>query len=146
MQIIPPDGPRRWVRRNKERFFVSGRPTMAVLAGYIVEDILHSGGQVVAGAFAQSWWVGSNADWFGCDAEEVPALFERIVAAPSQGRNSLRAEVIVAEMADRVMLKYESKAVQIKGSFDPSGEEYADRIPVRFAVAFGLDERMQGPG
>lgn len=91
-----------WVRAHPERFFRTGSPSGLELAYHLVCDALHLRAECTIARSGDWWVVFGPEDWLKHDTQAVPELFARVVAAPEQGVNSMRGEVIVAAFAAAV--------------------------------------------
>lgn len=91
-----------WVRAHPERFFRTGRPSGLELAYHLMCDAVHLAGECTIARHGEWWAVSSRQDWLVHDSSGVTDLFARVVPAPEQGVNSMRAEVIVGAFARNV--------------------------------------------
>jgi hypothetical protein len=93
-----------WTRFHPERFFKSGVANGFEVSTHVLCDVVFSGGRCLVERFDEWWLVASNKDWMSHDQYSPLELFERVVAAPYLGVNSMRAEVIVRAFASEVMI------------------------------------------
>lgn len=92
LQVIDPLS---WLRGRPKFFFAGGTPNDDDLCAALVTDATAQGARCTVASWGNFWTVSSDADWLEHGQHSVRELFDRVVAAPQHGANSMRAEVLL---------------------------------------------------
>ena len=109
-----------WVKAHPERFFRTGSPTGLELAYHILCDALHLTHKCTIARHGEWWIVSSANDWVAHESLAVRQLFSRVVPAPEQGVNSMRAEVILSAYAQDVATFDGEQWLVVEGAIPPA--------------------------
>jgi hypothetical protein len=107
--------------RSRPDMYLRGQPiTGDVLASRLIEDILVVRNCIAFATRIDEWWVvASDRDWIGIhEGEKLRSHFNRIVAFPEAGVNTMHSEVLITAFAKDVFTSDTSTQCVIHGSID----------------------------
>jgi hypothetical protein len=128
-----------YVRQNPKIFFRTGVPSSAECAIQLAGDALIEGGRNVGILRHDGWWiVGADQDWLVHPQMSADELFERLVAFPKAGDNSVRSEILVSVFAQDLAMFLDGVDTSLRGKPAPNEvrEIVNNRSEWRRVIAF----------
>ena len=119
-ELVVIEGGQRIVRANPEMYFPRGVIAHELVSG-LVQEALCLGATDIGVVDLHGWLaVGADIDWFhaGRFQAGVDDIFDRIVAFPELGQNTMRFEVLIAVAAASTITLTPSSRRVVSGSCD----------------------------